>query len=204
MGKVIEVHPIAGKIVYTNPVWQWDYGCFLHLNDIDLPFSYQAEFSNTLARGTAKSYTQTTDMVEIPKSYQESGEPIYIWIVLIDEESRITEYMINVAVNPRSKSEEGEPTPEERSEMDTMLAVMNSAAEQARQNAIFSEESAATASEKEIAAQEYANRAEQAAANAGYMFFYIDENGDLIYQRTHNIQVDFRINDGDLYVEAIV
>ena len=102
MGKVIEVHPIAGKIVYTNPVWQWDYGCFLHLNDIDLPFSYQAEFSNTSARGTAKSYTQTTDMVEIPKSYQESGEPIYIWIVLIDEESRITEYMINVAVKPRS------------------------------------------------------------------------------------------------------
>lgn len=48
-----------------------------------------------------------------------------------------------------------------------------------------------------------AERAEQAAKDAGYMFFYIDENGDLIYQRTSNVQVDFYLHEGDLYVKAV-
>lgn len=47
-----------------------------------------------------------------------------------------------------------------------------------------------------------ADRAEQAAAQSGYMFFYIDENGDLHYQRTENVDVDFYLQDGDLYVRA--
>ena len=49
-----------------------------------------------------------------------------------------------------------------------------------------------------------ADRAEQAAAQSGYMYFYIDDNGDLIYERTPNVtQVDFYLDDGDLYLEAI-
>lgn len=51
-------------------------------------------------------------------------------------------------------------------------------------------------------AEDAADRAEQSAAVSGYMFFYIDENGDLIYQRTSNVQVDFALIDGDLYVGA--
>ena len=129
MSKIIEVHPVAGKVIYTKPVWQWDYGCFLHLNDVELPFSYQAEFSNTSARGTAKSYTQTTDLIEIPRAYQESGEPIYIWIVVVDENSRTTEYSINTPVNRRSKSEESDLSPDERSELDHLRAALNSGVE---------------------------------------------------------------------------
>lgn len=49
-------------------------------------------------------------------------------------------------------------------------------------------------------AEMYAERAEQAASTAGYMYFYIDENGDLIYQRTANVDVNFYLSDGDLYV----
>lgn len=60
---------------------------------------------------------------------------------------------------------------------------------------------AAAGSASEAAAS--ADRAEQAAAQSGYMFFYIDENGDLIYERTRNVNVDFSLIDGDLYVEAI-
>ena len=48
-----------------------------------------------------------------------------------------------------------------------------------------------------------ADRAEQASANAGYMFFHIDEDGHLIYERTSNTEVDFYLLNGHLYVEAI-
>lgn len=48
----------------------------------------------------------------------------------------------------------------------------------------------------------YAEQAEQAAGQSGYMFFYIDENGYLIYERTENVDVDFVLEDGILYVEV--
>lgn len=51
-------------------------------------------------------------------------------------------------------------------------------------------------------ADEAAEKAEQAAASAGYMFFYIDDNGHLIYQRTSNTEVDFYLQNGHLFVEA--
>lgn len=46
----------------------------------------------------------------------------------------------------------------------------------------------------------YSEVAAQHAAEDGFMAFYIDQNGDLIYQRTTNVDVSFRLVDGDLYV----
>ena len=80
-------------------------------------------------------------------------------------------------------------------------AVSASNASTAAQNASASASQAETSARN---AARDADRAEQAAADSGYMFFYIDENGDLIYQRTSNTQVDFYLDDGDLYVEAVV
>ena len=47
-----------------------------------------------------------------------------------------------------------------------------------------------------------ADRAEQAAATQGYLYFYIDSNGDLIYQRTDNVDVTFYLDDGSLFVRG--
>ena len=75
---------------------------------------------------------------------------------------------------------------------------------EANASASASTASAAATSASASAASAYADaeRAEQAAGQSGYMFFYIDENGDLRYQRTDNVDVDFYLNDGDLYVRA--
>lgn len=51
-------------------------------------------------------------------------------------------------------------------------------------------------------AKYYAGLAEQSAGQAGYMFFYIDQNGHLIYQHTPNILVDFYLFNGHLYVRS--
>ena len=53
------------------------------------------------------------------------------------------------------------------------------------------------------AASNDADRAEQAAGQSGYMFFYINSNGDLIYERTNNVDVDFKLVDGDLILEEV-
>ena len=52
------------------------------------------------------------------------------------------------------------------------------------------------------ASAQSADRAEQAAATSGYLWFYI-EDGKLYMDRTANTQVDFFMLDGKLYVEEI-
>ena len=62
---------------------------------------------------------------------------------------------------------------------------------------------ATSASASAASAATNADRAEQSAKDAGYMYFYINDEGDLIYQRTSNVNVDFYLdNDGDLHVRA--
>ena len=46
----------------------------------------------------------------------------------------------------------------------------------------------------------YSEAAKQSADKGGYIHFYIDENGDLIYVKTPYVNLDFKLVDGDLYV----
>ena len=66
-------------------------------------------------------------------------------------------------------------------------------------NAAASEANAATS---ETNAEAYADRAEQAALTAGFIFFDI-ETGHLIYTRSDTLTtVDFYLSDGNLFVEV--
>lgn len=76
-------------------------------------------------------------------------------------------------------------------------------AQAASNSASDAAQSASAASGSADEAERYADLAEQAAAEKGYMWFYIDESGALIYQHTSNTEVDFYISDGDLYVKAV-
>lgn len=75
-------------------------------------------------------------------------------------------------------------------------------ASNASQSATEAAASATAAQDSADDAAESADRAEQAAGQAGYMFFHIDERGHLIYERTDNVNVDFYLLDGHLYVRA--
>ena len=91
-------------------------------------------------------------------------------------------------------------TAEDNAEASATAAAQS--ASQALNSATSANMSALSAREDALTASRDADRAEQAAGQSGYMFFYIDENGDLRYQRTDNVDVDFYLNDGDLYVRA--
>lgn len=88
-----------------------------------------------------------------------------------------------------------------RDEIATGAATATAAKESAETAASSAGASATAAAQSASAASTSADRAENAAANAGYMFFEIDQNGDLIYHRTPNTQVAFYLHDGDLYVK---
>lgn len=79
----------------------------------------------------------------------------------------------------------------------TRAETAQNAAESARDTATAK---ATSASASAASAETSADRAEQAAAQSGYMWFYI-EDGKLYLDRTPNTQVDFYMQDGKLYVE---
>lgn len=66
----------------------------------------------------------------------------------------------------------------------------------------LSEAARDSAGEYASAAARDADRAEQAAENAGWMEFYIDEHGHLIYTRVGYVDVDFALVDGHLVMEV--
>ena len=72
------------------------------------------------------------------------------------------------------------------------------AAETATTKANEASSSASDASDSADLALEYARQAEESAGNAGYMNFYINENGNLIYERNTQVDLTFQLIDGDL------
>ncbi len=74
-----------------------------------------------------------------------------------------------------------------------------SAAQSASESASGAAESAESAATSAESAYNDAERAEQAAADSGYMWFYID-GGQLFMDKTPNVDVDFYLQDGKLYV----
>ena len=107
-----------------------------------------------------------------------------------------------------SESERNAKASEDAAKLSEQNAKASEDAAELSEIAAKASEDAAAESERKAKISEdnaeiSAERAEQAARDAGYMFFYIDENGDLIYQRTSNTQVDFYLSEGDLYVKAV-
>ena len=127
-------------------------------------------------------------------------KPGYVYISCYAGQ-RITSNIASVYVNASGYCEadnEHEPTPEVYEQLIAYFDQVKDDIEDITEQAVTD----MTALKDE--AEDAADRAEQAAGQAGYMFFHIDERGHLIYERTSNVDVDFILGtDGHLYVEAI-
>ena len=96
---------------------------------------------------------------------------------------------------------------EAKAARDQAITAESNAAESARQAAGSAQTAAQQAGESAASAEDSersAERAEQAAANAGFMWVEMDENGHLIYTRTDAVDVDLELDeDGHLIMEVV-
>lgn len=175
--------------------WQYDVGQILVPESDDLPVAYEVHFSNEEFHGTAKKQLGTAEGCMIPDEYLESGNPVYMWIYIPSEDHGETEYKIRMDVKGKSKATDQQPTPSEQSIIDETIAALNDGVTRA-------EAAAESAEDEAEAAEDAADRAEQAANSAGYVDFYIDEDGHLIYTKTDAVDVDFALVNGHLVMEV--
>lgn len=198
-------------LAVASYLWQWDYGQVLKIEGLELPEAYEVHFANADSTGETKTSLGTADGVSIPDEYLLSGQTIYAWIFLHDAETDgETVYKITIPVHKRPQPSDIEPTPVQQDVITQAIAALNHAVTQTGEDvettAGHVTEASAQADRAETAADEAeasADRAEQAASTAGYMYFYIDDQGHLIYNRTDNTDADFYLDNGRLYVRGV-
>lgn len=168
----------------TAALWQYDYGQILNIAGLTLPDAWEAHFANTPRSGEATTSIGTGTQVLIPDAYLATGQTVYCWIFLHEEETDgETEYTITIPVNQRPIPTDEQPTPEQQGVIEQLMGALAGGVQKA---------------------EDAADRAEQAATTAGYMIIGIDADGHLIYTRTDQVDVDFALdNSGHLVMEGV-
>lgn len=211
----------------TDTVFQYDYGQILKVEGIELPQSYEVHFSNDRYNGETTTQIGDADGVTIPDTYLTSGSMIYAFIFLHQgNDDGETEYVITIPVARRPEISDDVPDPVEQSAITQAIAALNAAVQQTGDDVDAADASANDAEESAQDAEAwavgerngvavgssdetyhnnskyYADLAEQGAAEAGYMTFEINSSGHLIYTKTNNVDLTFRLDNGHLIVEG--
>lgn len=196
--KIIKAVFGGSRYTVTAKRTRTDYGQVLEISGVDLPSTFECIFSNSsTSAGVGKKMIGSNQRVLIPDEYLTTGQTIYAWILLHDtEDDGRHMYSIKIPVDDMPDTSPEEPTPVEQSVISQAITALNTAVETTTQKA-------SEASESADRAEESADRAEQAAATAGFMDVEIDSNGHLIYTRTDAVDVDLKLVNGHLILEAV-
>ena len=164
----------------------------------------KAEIRWTVGGALAKTVIYKTSVLKsltagtvIPDPYESWYDEMidYIDQLKVDSDARLVEAV-------ESASESATNASASATDALTSAGTATTKAGEAAQSATQAAASAIAAAASASEASTSADRAEQAAHTAGYMHFYIDSNGELIFQRTEHVDVSFYLSNGDLFVRG--
>ena len=160
----ITVADFSGGVtrITTAKRWQYDYGQLLSFSGIELPSTFECQFSN-IERGEAITQIGSNNTVTIPDAMFLRGAHIYAWVFLhTGEDDGETEYMAVIPIMKRAQPSDTPPTPVEQSVITQAIAALNAAVDQTGADVIAAEAAQAAAE----LAQEKAEDAKTAAETA--------------------------------------
>ena len=164
MNNIVFANLGYGNKTTTPTVFQYNMGMMLRFKNVTLPETYRVDFSNSL-HGTSKAMIGGANGVEIPYEYFVPGNHIYAWIVLsTGENDAITEYQIEIPIDPRAKPTDVTPTPSQQSAIDQAIAALNDGVERAETAAETAESATETTGQDVIDANEAKEAAQEAQA----------------------------------------
>ena len=188
----------------TQPVYRDDHDLILQLVGVKgLPVHFQAHFSNT-EYGTAVVMMGSDGEVSIPNTLLATGLPVYCWILVEQGISGAVRYSVQIPVRQKARPD-GTIPPEQADIISQAISALNdagTAAQEAADSAAQSASDALSAKADIDATLDRVDKLEQQAGTAGWMAFEIVD-GELFYERTPSVQVDFSLVNGDLVMEAI-
>ena len=145
----------GGRYTVTAPIVKEDYGLYLKIEGLELPSTYEVDFSNSEHNGTSVTMIGNADGVLIPSQFIKSGKDVFAFLYHVGADYGRTIFKFRIPNKLRPDRTDEEPTPEEQSVIDQTISALNTAVAQAAQDKADADASAQSASDD-------ADRAEQA------------------------------------------
>lgn len=171
--KIIKGVVNSGRYTVTAPIIKEDYGLYLQIEGVELPQTYEVDFSNSEHSGTSVTMIGNSDGVLIPHQFIDTGKDVFAFLYHVGANYGRTVYKFRIPNKVRPDRTDDTPTPEQASVIDQAISALNEAVEQTAQDVIDADASAQSASadaeraeEARTDAQNYATQAEQSATDA--------------------------------------
>lgn len=103
MSNIVKAVYAGGRSLFTRGVLQYNYGMVLRLEGLELPSSFEVDFSNSdIPAHRSISVTGADGEVMIPDELLSTGLPVYAFIYLHPtDESGMTVYKVTIPVMSR-------------------------------------------------------------------------------------------------------
>ncbi len=143
--KIIKGVVNSGRYTVTAPIVKEDYGLYLQIEGVELPSTYEVDFSNSEHNGTSVTMIGNSDGVLIPSQFISSGKDVFAFLYHVGVDFGRTVYKFRIPNKVRPDRTDEEPTPEEQSTIDQAISALNTAVEQTAQDVIDADQSAQNA-----------------------------------------------------------
>jgi len=127
--KIIRVIASGRGYSVTSPIIKEDYGLYLKIEGIELPPTYQVDFSNDEHHGTSVTMIGSSDGVLIPSQFISSGKDVFAFLYHVGADYGRTVYKFRIPNKVRPDRTNEEPTPEQQSAIDQAIEALNDAVE---------------------------------------------------------------------------
>jgi len=121
----------GGRYTVTAPIVKEDYGLYLKIEGLELPSTYEVDFSNSEHNGTSVTMIGNSDGVIIPSQFISSGKDVFAFLYHVGADYGRTVYKFRIPNKLRPDRTNEEPTPEEQSVIDQVIASLNDAVDRA-------------------------------------------------------------------------
>jgi len=129
--KIIKGVISNGRYTVTAPIVKEDYGLYLKIEGLELPSTYEVDFSNSESNGTSVTMIGNADGVLIPHQFIDTGKNIFAFLYHVGANYGRTVYKFRIPNKVRPDRTNEEPTPEEQSVIDQTISALNDAVEEA-------------------------------------------------------------------------
>ena len=164
--KIIRAVVGGGRYTTTAPLMKEDHGIYLKIEGIDLPATYEVDFSNERKNGTSVTMVGNADGVLIPTQFIKSGKDIFAFLYHVGEDYGKTVYTFCIPNRVRPDRTNEQPEPEQQSVIDQAISALNTAVAKTAQDVLDADASAQSAAESAENAAQSASQAAESASQA--------------------------------------
>ena len=172
----------GGRYTVTAPIVKEDYGLYLKIEGLELPSTYEVDFSNEEHSGSSVTMIGNSDGVLIPNQFISSGKDIFAFLYHVGVDFGRTVYKFRIPNKLRPDRTDEQPTPEEQSVIDQAISALNTAVAQTAQDKADADVSAQNASAD-------AERAEEARTDAQNYASSANTSSDAAYRSASSAQL---------------